>query len=390
MRILYVLYFNIKETAHLGVAKKIGYQLRAMRSLGHDVDIAYCADDNLIIENGSGDSVSYKAKAGKTHYRKSVKEVLRGIATEYDLIYIRYPGSIDYYIEQTFKTLHAMGKKVVLEMPTYPIGGEMMDILKNLKNNHEYVQLAKRCIVYGIHRVLSRRISSYLTCIVSCSEADLIWGTRVINIENGIDCDAVSIQDHKQHKNDEINLIFVAVFAVWHGLDRLIYGLNEYYEDFKRGNPIINLTLVGQSEELERVISLKVFSQVAEHINVLGAVFGSDLDEEYNKADIAVSSLGMHRIGLKSGSTLKTREYCAKGIPFIYGYEEKGIDDDFPFAMRIPATEEPVNLLDVVDFYKGLQGKEYSQEMHEFSRKYDWKTQMKHFFEELASIEGRK
>ena len=37
---------------------------------------------------------------------------------------------------------------------------------------------------------------------------------------------------------------------------------------------------------------------------------------------LQVGSLGLHRIGLTEASTLKVREYWARGIPFLLSYED--------------------------------------------------------------------
>ena len=388
MKILFVLYFDITESSQIGVTKKIRYQVDAMRYLNHDVDVAYCREGKFIVESENSGNKEYEAPCGRTHYRKSILKVLNQISPEYDMIYIRFPGSIDYYLYKTFSMIRDKGTKVVLEMPTYPIGGEMIDILKTLLNQHKYVQVIKRGIVYGIHKVLSRRISKKVTCIVSYSDYEYIWGTKVINIENGINCEDVVKKQITKNERNEIHLLFVAVFAIWHGLDRVIKGLDQYYKTKKDDEPEIELTLVGESEELERIINSEEFLSVKEHIRVLGKKYGHELDKEYDRADIAISSLGMHRIGLTQGSTLKTREYCAKGIPFIYGYRERGITESFPYALRVAADESPVNIHDVISFYNHIKDRDYINEMHEFSKKYDWKTQMRIFFEGLQLIEG--
>jgi hypothetical protein len=45
----------------------------------------------------------------------------------------------------------------------------------------------------------------------------------------------------------------------------------------------------------------------------------SSLNDIYNISDIAIDSLGRHRSNVMYNSTLKGKEYCAKGLPIVSG-----------------------------------------------------------------------
>lgn len=386
MKILFLLYFDIDSSAQVGVAKKINYQISAMQKLGNEVVLGFCSNNKLILRLNNETILEIQAMEGTTHYRRALVKILPKVAQDYDMIYVRFPGSVDYYFYKTIKLLD--GKvSTILEMPTYPIGGELVGYLKKLKEEKRYIQLLERLIVYSIHKIFSRRLKKHLKHIVSFSDFNEIWGVPVINIENGIDCEAITKRNYQASTKNEVRLIFVAVFSKWHGIDRLINGIDVYYKRKERHTDV-KLTLIGSSDEIDNIINSEEFSRVKEHVRILGAKYGSELDREYDQADIAVSSLGMHRIGLKYGSTLKTREYCAKGIPFIYGYIEKGINSDCKYALRIPADESPVDIEAVISFFKNIQNYPYEKELQEFAKKYDWKVQMAKVFSKLIEIEG--
>ena len=63
--------------------------------------------------------------------------------------------------------------------------------------------------------------------------------------------------------------------------------------------------------------------------------------------------LANHRIGSFYGSALKTKEYIAKGIPFIYGWKEN-ILENFKYAKCYELCEEAINIEDVIKFYDSL------------------------------------
>jgi hypothetical protein len=83
--------------------------------------------------------------------------------------------------------------------------------------------------------------------------------------------------------------------------------------------------------------------QLDPHVTFHGVTTGKALDELFDRSDIAIASLGMHRIGLESASSLKTREYCARGIPFLFAGRDISFGDDFPFALRVPTGDDPID-----------------------------------------------
>ena len=79
------------------------------------------------------------------------------------------------------------------------------------------------------------------------------------------------------------------------------------------------------------------------------------MSKVYNRCTIAVASLGLHRIGLRRASTLKTREYLAKGIPFVYSGEIDVIQDDpVDFCFQVPDDDNPIDIAALVEFHDSL------------------------------------
>ena len=83
-------------------------------------------------------------------------------------------------------------------------------------------------------------------------------------------------------------------------------------------------------------------------------------------------------IGLKQVSTLKNEEYCSHGIPFIYGYEDPGFQENFAFALQLPANDDPADIRLVVDFYQQVRKiPDYPMKMWDFAcSKLDWYVKM--------------
>ena len=85
---------------------------------------------------------------------------------------------------------------------------------------------------------------------------------------------------------------------------------------------------------------------------------GQELTDIYNTADIAVSSLGMHRIGLTSGQTLKSKEYGAKGLPVISEYDVTEYPKGNQYQLIVPMDESPLDMDKIIEMYDLIEASE--------------------------------
>lgn len=382
MKVLFLLYFDLENTKYLGIKKKIIAQVNALNQLGYKVDLAFPSNNNLHIQNETSVRL-LPVKKGLTNYRYSMKRVLKKHIekTTYDNVYIRFPGSVDPYLYNTIKYLHKKGMKIYLEIPTYPIGGELISFLDNLKAQKKYIEFLLRGMVYLMHKILSRKLKEYILKVVTFMPYNEVWGTPTISIDNGVDFNNIKQVQKVSKQNNDIILLGVANVSKWHGYDRVIKGMKNYYEN--NDEPIlVKFMIVGEGEENRYLKNLVRDYKLDNYVEFLGVKDGVELNELYNSSELAISSLGMHRIGVLKGSTIKTKEYCALGIPFIYGYIEREIDKDFKYALKVDSNDSPIDINEVLGFYSTISlNPNYSKEMHDFAReKYDWKVQMHKIF----------
>ena len=82
---------------------------------------------------------------------------------------------------------------------------------------------------------------------------------------------------------------------------------------------------------------------------------GTELDALFADADLALGSLGMHRLGLHRSSSLKAREYCARGVPFVLGSDDPDFPDGIPFVHQVAADESPIDVSALADFVDNLR-----------------------------------
>lgn len=112
--------------------------------------------------------------------------------------------------------------------------------------------------------------------------------------------------------SDTPRFVFVGSKTVgqgsWHGVDKIV-ALAKLLPDC--GFEIIGMTAA----------DLRV-SDVPANLTFHGPIHGAALIEAYRRCDVAISTLALHRIGMKEACPLKTREYLANGLPVVLGYRE--------------------------------------------------------------------
>ena len=199
---------------------------------------------------------------------------------------------------------------------------------------------------------------------------------------NGIDVSSVPLRNAPSFDGKTLDLLCVAHVAKWHGLDRLIKGITNY-----NGETEIKFHIIGEGTEIKKLKSLVSILKLEKYVIFHGFKTGKELDRFFDRCHIAVGSLGLHRISLRSSSILKVREYCARGIPFIIASTDLDFPDDFPYMMRVPANDEPVNIKELIDFFDSIKDENYIEEMRNYARnKLDWTAKMKPVIDKLLSL----
>jgi hypothetical protein len=261
----------------------------------------------------------------------------------------------------------------LLEYPTYPYEEEYKKIQPKLEH-----------ILFWNNK--PKKIEDLVDLVVAVSaEKNLNVDEKFILIDNGIQLDSVKVK--KQNKKNYLNLLSIANVAFWHGYDRIIKGLHEYYKINPEKEVFYHC--VGEGPELTNLKKLTKELNLEKYVIFHGTKTGEDLDKVVDECDIAFGSLGFHRTGLTGGSPLKAREYCARGIPFVIAYEDWDFSETFPFVYRIPKDDTPVDVSQVIKWYENLikEHPNYSIEMRKYAEEnLTWDAKMKPVVERINEI----
>lgn len=278
------------------------------------------------------------------------------INEDVDAVYIRYTFFDFQLLKFCAKIKRKWPKiKIIIELPTYPYDKEYS--LKSIKTIRDFTY----------RKFMHLFIDRYATY----SNDTVIFKTKTIKIMNGIDFDNVLQKSASDNllKGNDIEMCCVANFAFWHGLDRIVNGLVEYYSEPK--DRIINLHMVGNSNDTsEQLKELLKNTNAEKHVIWEGSLNGASLDNIYNKCNLAIECLGIFRKDIHLSSSLKSREYLAKGLPFIFSGKVDIIPNDFPFCKEFPEVETSIPMDEVVAFFDDVYGNMREKEVNKYLREF--------------------
>lgn len=351
-----ILYYTARDMTNPteGITKKIWYQIHALESYGYYIDVVYRKNDEnlMILKNGKETIIKQKMK--RPYKVKSSFYLKKYLETHYyDGIYIRYVFA-DYQFYNMLKQLKTTGTRILIEIPTYPYDSELKDSLENR-------------IVLFLDMIYRNKMKKYVDGIAAISnkKENLIYGIPTFELKNGVNFEDIHISERNDKYKDCINLIAVAGFAKWHAFERLINGMGEYYKN--GGTRELVFHLVGNGSELSLYEKCIEKYNLNDRVILHGFKNGQELTDIYNIADIAVSSLGMHRIGLTTGQTLKSKEYGAKGLPIISEYIVEDYPEGFPYQLIVPMDESPLDIKKIIGMFDEISKKDI-QSLRKFIR----------------------
>ncbi|OYP59823.1 glycosyltransferase [Prevotella sp. P5-92] len=344
MKILFLVYHGFSDES--GISKKIHYQVKGLRQNGHEVHLCYydfdsrghrCryVDDRVIQDYGIGNLAAIKSRIDLGCICRYCVD--NGI----EMVYARSFMNASPVLVCLFGKLKKHGIKCVTEIPTYPYDQEFKGYPLKYK------------IPLYIDMMFRRALAAKMEAIVTFSNMEIIFGQRTICISNGIDLDSIPL--HNPKKLQDIHLIAVAEIHYWHGFDRLVAGLGEYYKSNPNGRKVYFHVVGWEDDRGTTSNGYLTVEQMARKYGIEkyiinhGKLFGDKLDEVFNQCVFAIGSLGRHRSGITEIKTLKNREYAARGISFIYSENDSDFEN-MPYIIKAPADESPINVKEIINY----------------------------------------
>ncbi len=354
-----------------GISKKISYQVDALRACGLEVHLCHMdesvtkrrvIDGTVVADYGNGTWSKILKRTDFSAVLKFTKE------HAIEFVYIRSNHNANPFTIRMVRQMKRQGIRVVMEIPTYPYDPE-----------YEAQGMQKQI---AIDKLFRRRLARQLDAIVTFSDYDRIFGQQTIRISNGIDFDSIHLKTTINDTTKELNLIGVAEIHKWHGFDRVVKGLANYYarpRSYTVRFHVVGYFFSAQGEAEFR--QLVTENKMDEYVVLHGKRHGEELDELFETCDFGIGSLGRHRVGIQVIKTLKNREYAARGIPFLYSETDSDFDHK-PYVLKVPADESAIDMDEVVSFYRALSMP--AAAIRDSIQDLSWKNQMEHVINEVS------
>lgn len=262
---------------------------------------------------------------------------------EPDFLYIRRTtADIGYYNFLKKMRDENPSCKIIIEIFTYPYDVDEFGFHRGKTFLYFYKELYYR-----------NKLKKIVDRFVTYTDDETIFGVKTIQTVNGTNLDKIHIVPHKKI-DDRIHLLACAFFQRHHGYERVLKGLKKYYKN--NGGRDICVDFVGEGPEISKYKKIASCKELKSHVFFHGLRKNSELDYYYSIADIALSSFAMHSLRLKTSSALKTREYMAKGIPFIAGSKtDVMIHNRCLYYLEFSADNFPIDINKIVEFYDKIE-----------------------------------
>lgn len=232
--------------------------------------------------------------------------------------------------------------KVIYEIPTYNPNQKEME--------RSFLRKLFRCYSNFWEKKVYERVDVFI--FTGDATFSHFHDKPAINVENAINAEETPLRVPIYKKNS-IDLLALASMCYWHGYDRLIKSLSEY-----KGDENIIIHIVGGNDGgcLPEWINLARELGLENKVIFHGALYGKELNEIFNLCDVGINSLGMYRKGFNETSELKTRDYIARGLPFVSAVWDK-IYEKIPndYWMSVPNDESIPDMEEIVAFAKKVK-----------------------------------
>jgi len=373
LKVLYVFFYGSGKIDS-GVEKKIVSQVTAMKAAGAEVDLIsvnpyiekdaivndfyriYALDKPLVYN-----SHFYTLRSRKRIFEK-IDFLLTDLYLKYDRIFLRYPLS-DYNL---LKLVLRYGEKIIIEhnsMEEVELKSMYHEMRKKTKFHFSpgflFWYFDRIMYLFFSEKLFGKRVLSKVrggvavTNEICAYEKKRVKSYRCEVGTNGIDYLSVPIRkfDKKDFKRNPIRGFLLSGFtASWHGVERIVDGLESY-----KGKQDFELYFIGdfsaeQKEHIEK-------SAVLNRVKLIAHTTADKLTALLEVCDFAFGTMALHKKNLTEAVPLKVRESLARGFPLVKAYADPDLDDKVelkPFILNFPDDESSVDFNIIADFISKL------------------------------------
>ncbi len=388
MNLLYLTVLDEKDNVKCGILGKIKGQISSFERFGLNVFFGRFSGSNMFLIDGCNTKKNIYVSMGNT--RKRLRSIYNEVYSfvinnKINAVYIRFMP-LDSKAIRFYSSLKKNGVKVIIEFYSHNLELEakktaIRDFIKK-----RYSKAFREFISLFINKYYFSRLHTCIDRIVTTTEVGDMYGVHTINVTNGIDVSTTKARIRSYNEFD-FNIISVAMISIWHGYDRIIRGISEYYN--RGGMDNILYTVIGDGEEKTNLEKMVKELNLQDHVFFVGIKLKNELEKYYNEADIALEMLAGFRRTSGKISSIKMAEYFAKGIPVIYASD----CDIYPYPMnkfcyRVKNDDSYIDIFKIIEYTRELNNnnKNIEETMHKIAEKqFDWTVTMRKLVEYLLN-----
>jgi|GEM_PF-6782370 len=284
---------------------------------------------------------------------------------EYDYCYIRRIGFFIIFFKHVLKEL-SKSCDVIYEIPTYPLD----------KYNSLLVNMAQSLEMFVFNHCLKK----YISLIPIMLQNDAKPDKKMVVISNAMDYERFAdINEEKPSFDKEFRVIILAHILDWHGYDRFVESLKKYDGDIK-----IVVDIYSDFNEDTKKLKKLAESYNLTDVHFKGQVQLDDILSDIQKYHVAIGSLGYHRRNGKYDTSIKNKEYCAMGLPFVCSAVDIAFPEGFKYIYYVPANDESFDINGIINWYREINKKDYKTDMRKYaSEELTYEKQYKSVFSKL-------
>lgn len=333
---LYVARLDLTQAHMLGVARKIEDQMAALGRAGMPAKLLSLRNGAISLDKQVGPARGHLSRrlAHHLHFHRTLREAGQNA----DYVYIRFQGAPPDFV-MALRHLRRIRPEmpIVIEFPSWPYKTE---------------RKGWRARLMGIMQDSGTgQLASCVDRIVTFSRQEEILGISTLRTDNGVAVDRLPI-GMVPKQEEPIRLVGVANLSFWHGYDRVIAGLAVHARS--KSGPLVTFDIAGGGVEFDQLHAQIYANGLEDRVKLLGPLHGDALDRLLAGAHVGISSIGMHRLDVDT-SNIKSREFCARGLPFCIAYPDRDFPPIQSFVHHLPATDDPVDIPALVDWYTRLR-----------------------------------
>lgn len=270
------------------------------------------------------------------------------ISENYDFIYIRRLMSKIAFAAPYFKKL-SKSIPIVYEIPTYPFD-KTYSLKLSLRDNIEWI--------------FFRSIEKYLRIVpaVLCKEVKL--KENWLPFLNMIDIDNYGVTDIPAF-TDTINFLAVSNMHKSHCYERILYALRDY-----NGKYNVHLTMISSETDVYKSIkNLAKELELTDIITFLPSKSVSEVKEIASNCHIGVGRLTYGEKDRTIDTSLKNKDYCAMGLPFISSLTDLSFPAPFEYHYLVSNNTYDIDLEPIIEWYINIRRDlEYKTKMYNYAK----------------------